>query len=200
MPPVSLLHCHRWQSHLGRQAVHASRSLSGWLRAGGGGRAGPASCACGGCFEKMPTPACAIGRSLGWGNSRVFLVATRQNKVCFPLVRNSFKRPPDWHQVSGASVVPPFAVRLPALSLRSSLHLMPVFRPSQALGGVALTVLGEDGEHSRSQARTSSAPRFRHRVRASRHDSSHPAQSRSGLDGARCSSKNKRSHPLAPAA
>ena len=34
------------------------------------------------------------------------------------------------------------AVRLPALSFHSPLHLMPVFRPAQAWGGVVVMVLG----------------------------------------------------------
>ena len=97
------------------QAVPASRSLPGWLRAGGGGRAAP-TLALSRLENEMPTPACAQSHSFEPVHSRANPVAKSQKELLLPAGQENFQAGLRRGRVCRvASVVPPCAMRLPAL-------------------------------------------------------------------------------------
>ena len=89
MPPISLLSCHRVRGTLGRQAVHASRSLLGWCAQDGGWAAGASKSRLR-RLEMDAHPRLRYWSFFGLGGSRVFPVATCQTKKSSLLRREHF--------------------------------------------------------------------------------------------------------------
>lgn len=83
------------------------------------------------------------------------------------------------------------AVRHPALSLRSPLQLMPLLRPPQATADFSPIVLRQSPRRKQPSPSHSSAPRFRHHVHTSHHDSSPPCLLRA-LGIKRCPRRSRR--------